>query len=139
MVVPAGVPIRANTNSINIDISHDRFTNRNPSFCFVDLDTADTAASAMTTLTGKMLLGRRLKVKPCIQKRDDIKTQQSPALVSSRWNSTSSAPKPTTLLLPQNEQRRLVISGLRKPVNDHASDREIRALFKNLPSKPCPE
>ena len=53
----------------NVNISTDPFTGRNPSYCFVDLGSADEAARAITELNGVDVLGRSLKVSPGVARR----------------------------------------------------------------------
>jgi len=52
-----------------ITMSIDPFTGRNPSYCFVDLDSAEEANRAMTELNGKDVLGRTVKINPGIAKK----------------------------------------------------------------------
>ena len=51
-----------------INMSTDPFTGRNPSYCFVDLDTAELASEAMAVLNGKEVLGRPVKINPGVKK-----------------------------------------------------------------------
>ena len=51
-----------------INMSTDPFTGRNPSYCFVDLETADAATRAMSELNGKEVLGRPVKINPGVKK-----------------------------------------------------------------------
>jgi len=93
----------------------------------------------METLPGKLLLGRPLKVRPCLQKREKG-NKACTALTTEHWRSTratppafeGTTPRNIPLLLPQHEQRRLIITGLPKPRSRYDSDLEIRALFKGL-------
>lgn len=52
-----------------IDMSTDPFTGRNPSYCFVDLRTAEEARTAMADLDGMEVLGRPVRIKPGVAKR----------------------------------------------------------------------
>jgi RNA recognition motif-containing protein len=61
----SGVRLLTNS-SVNVDISIDRFTLRNPSYCFVDLATNEEAREAMQSLSGVEFKGRPLKIKPCV-------------------------------------------------------------------------
>ena len=56
-------------NVVNVSISTDPFTGRNPSYCFVDLDSADEAQRAIAELNGIEVLGRNLRVSPGVAKR----------------------------------------------------------------------
>ncbi|KAL6707702.1 hypothetical protein ACN47E_003823 [Coniothyrium glycines] len=127
---------------VNLDISIDPFTQRNPSYCFVDMRDAQTAASAIRMLSGKMFLGRPLKVKPGVQKRPRNNLRYPDVLESTRWQSTSreqevlqhgGKPNSVTSLedpvLPIREKRRLFVGNLPRPVDHHASDTEIREIF----------
>ena len=51
-----------------INMSTDPFTGRNPSYCFVDLETVDEANRAMNELNGKEVLGRPVKINPGVKK-----------------------------------------------------------------------
>ncbi|OCL05748.1 hypothetical protein AOQ84DRAFT_390669 [Glonium stellatum] len=128
-----------------IDMSIDSFTGRNPSYCFVELQNEQLAKQAMVDLVNKDILGRQIKLKPCIQKRQDRKTDQS--ITFDRW--AKQAPEgvyleqpferdvapdinPMPFLDPIREKRRLYVGGLPKPTNQHASDAEIRELFSGF-------
>jgi hypothetical protein len=52
----------------NISMSVDPFSGRNPSYCFVDLETAEEAARAMAELSGMEVLGRPVKINPGMKK-----------------------------------------------------------------------
>jgi len=56
-------------NVAGVSISIDPFSGRNPSYCFVDLDTPDEAQRAIAELNGADVLGRALKVSPGVAKR----------------------------------------------------------------------
>jgi hypothetical protein len=85
----------------------------------------------MTTLSGQLLLGRPVQLKPCVRKRsnDDASRKQSSALYSQRWQRTQ---RDAPLLSPMHEQRRVIISGLPKRVSQHTSDLQVRALFEGF-------
>ncbi|KAL2811672.1 hypothetical protein BJX63DRAFT_398458 [Aspergillus granulosus] len=59
-----------------IDISIDPFSGRNPSYCFVDLETKELAERAMAELDGSDLLGRPVKIKPGVVKSPSERAQQ---------------------------------------------------------------
>ncbi|KAL3451634.1 hypothetical protein BJX65DRAFT_222280 [Aspergillus insuetus] len=59
-----------------IDISIDPFSGRNPSYCFVDLQTKELAERAMNELDGSDLLGRPVKIKPGVVKSASERAQQ---------------------------------------------------------------
>jgi RNA recognition motif. (a.k.a. RRM, RBD, or RNP domain) len=52
-----------------ISMSTDPFTGRNPSYCFVDLETADEANRAMSELNGKDVLGRAVRINLGVAKK----------------------------------------------------------------------
>jgi hypothetical protein len=99
----------------------------------------------MRVLSGKPLRGRPLKVKPCVQKRSAGLRPHSDPLDSTRWKERSgqssrqrhdlpelTSPPPnsaTDLLIPLQEDRRLFIGGLPRPIDNHSSDLELRELF----------
>ncbi len=62
-------------NVVGVNISIDPFTGRNPSYCFVDLDTPDEAQRAIAELNGVDVLGRALKVSPGVAKRGSAQGQ----------------------------------------------------------------
>ncbi|KAF1958109.1 RNA-binding domain-containing protein [Byssothecium circinans] len=153
---------REGVKIINIDISIDPFTHRNPSYCFVDLATPAAATTAMHLLPGTLLLGRPLKVKPCVQKRAPFPTSNayqpySASLQATRWKSSNadaavpstsapaSAPTdshdPTASISsstnpdpdpPSTTAHRVLVSNLPRPLDQHSSDLEIRALFREV-------
>ncbi|KAL4927282.1 RNA-binding protein [Aspergillus undulatus] len=59
-----------------IDIAIDPFSGRNPSYCFVDLETKDLAERAMAELDGADLSGRPVKIKPGVVKSASERQQQ---------------------------------------------------------------
>lgn len=56
-------------NVANISMSIDPLTGKNPSYCFVDFDTADDASRAMSQLNGQDVLGRAVRINPGVAKR----------------------------------------------------------------------
>jgi RNA recognition motif-containing protein len=52
-----------------ISMSIDPFTNRNPSYAFVDFETAEEASKAMDSVNGLELLGREVKVNPGVRRQ----------------------------------------------------------------------
>lgn len=53
-----------------LSMSIDPFTNRNPSYAFVDFESAEEAQRAMDEVNGKELLGRPVNVRPGVRKND---------------------------------------------------------------------
>ena len=77
-----------------------------------------------------MLLGRPVKVKPCVQKHSESKDVTQ--LQATRWSFTNGPndnPRGNDLLLPLRERRRVIVSGLPKPIDQATSDAELRELF----------
>lgn len=56
-------------NITGISMSIDPFTNRNPSYAFVDFETPEEAAKAMDGINGQELLGREVKVNPGVRRQ----------------------------------------------------------------------
>ncbi|KAL1983673.1 hypothetical protein VTN96DRAFT_10102 [Rasamsonia emersonii] len=125
-----------------IDISIDPFTGRNPSYCFVDLETKDQADRAMKELDGRDLLGRPVRVKPGVAKstqdRSFSRTTDSP---SPRANDKTGSPSYTFDRWQRNDAsahfkgyseqgRRLYVGGLPKLSSQLTIDNEIRNFFK---------
>ncbi|KAI1136799.1 RNA-binding domain-containing protein [Hypoxylon sp. FL0543] len=84
---PDDIEMLLNDNELasfeSIHISIDHFTGRNPSYCFVEFPDRETAERAMSTLEGKLLLGREVKCRPCIPKGGASGGRQNAAL--DRW------------------------------------------------------
>ena len=120
--------------SVNIDISIDPFTARNPSYCFVDLVSAEAATSAMHNLNGEKFFGRPLKIKPSVQKREAPQKVQAEGVIFDRWNNGPSRGLESRdhLRQPALEGRRLYVGGLSKPLDTLTSDTELRELFKDF-------
>jgi RNA recognition motif-containing protein len=119
---------------VNIDISIDPFTARNPSYCFVDMVSAEAATSAMHNLNGEKFFGRPLKIKPCIQKREASRKVQAEGVIFDRWNNGPSRGSESSghLRQPALEGRRLYVGGLSKPLDTLTSDTELREMFKDF-------
>lgn len=62
---------------VGVSISTDPFTGRNPSYCFVDLDSPEEAQRAIAELNGVDVLGRVLKVSPGVAKRGSAQGGQN--------------------------------------------------------------
>ncbi|KAL3471834.1 hypothetical protein BJX99DRAFT_236656 [Aspergillus californicus] len=60
-----------------IDIAIDSFSGRNPSYCFVDLETKELCERAMAELDGGDLLGRPVKIKPGVVKSASERQQRT--------------------------------------------------------------
>lgn len=64
-------------NVANISMSIDPLTGKNPSYCFVDFDSAEDAARAMAELNGQDVLGRAVRINPGVAKRLEGQTFSS--------------------------------------------------------------
>jgi len=93
----------------------------------------------MLELTNKDLLGRPVKLKPCVQKRENWKKDQPVTFY--RWaKQTPEGVYPEQPfegngapdISPVIESRRLYVGGLPKPQNQYASDTKIRELFRGF-------
>ena len=62
---------------VNTIMSTDPFTGRNPSYCFVDLETPEEATKAMNQLNGSDVLGRAVRINPGVAKKSGDGTPQS--------------------------------------------------------------
>ncbi|KAK2790496.1 hypothetical protein FQN52_005513 [Onygenales sp. PD_12] len=123
-------------NVEKIDISIDPFTGRNPSYCFVELETKTQADLAMAELNGKDMLGRPVKIKPGVPKsskepfgRRDMATtpeNQPPRFVFERWERTDAS---SHWYDYSAQGRRLFVGGLPRMPDQPTADYEIRKLF----------
>lgn len=145
-------------NSERIDIAIDPFTGRNPSYCFVDLETKELAERAMTELDGRDMLGRPVKIKPGVVKTQSERAQQqqqqqqrsdaSPRETRSspfsmdRWRRGDEAQPPrtpskttttTTASTPSNSDpsRRLYVGGLPRLTDQEAITSNMTNFFKD--------
>ncbi|KAF7984797.1 hypothetical protein HWV62_11800 [Athelia sp. TMB] len=130
-----------------IDMSIDPFTGRNPSYCFVDLETAEDASRAMAELNGKEILGRVAKIKPGVAKRPP---EYAPTPTRG-WGTRDTAParnhsteyKPTFDRWSRTDAHnhwegpplpghRLYVGGLPRIDGQPRVDAEIQALFRGF-------
>ncbi|KIW99499.1 uncharacterized protein Z518_11238 [Rhinocladiella mackenziei CBS 650.93] len=147
---------------VGVSISTDPFTGRNPSYCFVNVETAEEAERAMTELNGVEVLGRAVRVSPGVAKREQGQGQ-GPGQNGSggrearvrnvergwgretrqernseykptfdRWSRTDA---PSHWLTPQSEGRRLYIGNLPRMEPQSAVDEEIQSLFSTYLSE----
>ncbi|KIX99152.1 uncharacterized protein Z520_04728 [Fonsecaea multimorphosa CBS 102226] len=56
-------------NVVGVSMSTDPFTGRNPSYCFVDVESPEEAQRAMSELNGMDVLGRAVRVSPGVARR----------------------------------------------------------------------
>ncbi|KAI0384871.1 RNA-binding domain-containing protein, partial [Hypomontagnella monticulosa] len=146
-----------NTNElgafVSIHISIDPFTGRNPSYCFVEFSDRESADRAMSTLEGKLLLGREVKCRPCIPKGGPSGGKQDDA--PNRWGNWSGERNardrgdgdgPTSDRPPRGDDssasftryaqdftgQRLYVGGLPRMHDQAANSSEIGELFKDF-------
>ena len=61
----------AGFRDVTVSISTDPFTGRNPSYCFVDVESSDEARRAIDELNGVEVLGRRVRVSPGLARKSN--------------------------------------------------------------------
>jgi RNA recognition motif-containing protein len=110
-------------------MSVDPFTGRNPSYCFVELADRSQAESAMAQLNGTMVLGRPVRIKPCIPRTTERRKEWEESMLPSRWERTDAEKHFRGV---GAEGRRLYIGGLSRPLNQPDSERRIRELFNGF-------
>lgn len=114
----------------------DPFTGRNPSYCFVELETREQAEKAMQELNGKEILGRPVKVKPGVPKshRNQISgkatapmhdDEDSPRFAFDRWERTDAAKH----WRDYGDGQRLFVGGLPRVSDQLSVNHEIIKLF----------
>ncbi|KAE8145651.1 hypothetical protein BDV25DRAFT_164152 [Aspergillus avenaceus] len=121
-----------------IDIAIDPFTGRNPSYCFVDLESKELAEKAMNELDGRDMLGRPVKIKPGVVKSSSERAQQrtdaSPRADRSspqgldRWRRNDT---PTFAKLSSDSSRRLYVGGLPRLTEQDVITSNITSFFKD--------
>ncbi|KAI1647754.1 RNA-binding domain-containing protein [Daldinia loculata] len=136
----------------SIHISIDPFTGRNPSYCFVEFPDRESADLAMSTLEGKLLLGREVKCRPCIPKGGASGGRQGEG--SKRWGhwtgektttdeggeaslgqdirqgEQEGSPSSFTRYRNDFSNQRLYVGGLPRMHDQATNSAEIRELFK---------
>lgn len=120
---------------VHINMSIDPFTSRNPSYCFVELATRSQAERAMREVTGKSMVGRPVKIGPCVPKTRSLATQggngiyplrQAHKPVFDRWTRTDAKEH----WHKYNDQgRRLFVGGLPEMQDHYRVNAGIRELF----------
>ncbi|PKX90645.1 RNA-binding protein [Aspergillus novofumigatus IBT 16806] len=126
-----------------IDIAIDPFTGRNPSYCFVDLETKELADKAMTELDGRDMLGRPVKIKPGVaktasersqqQQQQQQRTESSPRsdkgspFALDRWRRNDAA---AFAKVNSDSSRRLYVGGLPKLTDPEIITTNITNFFK---------
>jgi RNA recognition motif-containing protein len=131
--------------SERIDIAIDPFTGRNPSYCFVDLETKELADKAMTELDGRDMLGRPVKIKPGVAKTASERSQQQQQ--QQQQQRTESSPRsdkgspfaldrwrrndaPVFAKVNSDSSRRLYVGGLPKLTDPEIITTNITNFFK---------
>lgn len=118
-------------SSLNIDMSTDPFTGRNPSYCFVDFRTTEDAQRALETMQGHYVLGSPVKLNYCTP-RKPVQNRKDELYAFNRWERAEEAP--SRWLAPHEEGRRLWVGGLhflRLP--QHVVNKQIRGFFDGWP------
>lgn len=111
-------------------MSIDPFTGRNPSYCFIDFHTAEDADAAMKNMQGQDVRGRPIKLNLHTQKTRAPR-QRGHKYVFDRWKRSEEAP---TRWVPPNDQgRRVYVSGLPWTEHQAAANSLIRDLFHGYP------
>jgi RNA recognition motif-containing protein len=120
-------------------MSIDPFTARNPSYCFVELETKEQAQNAMKELNGKRILDRPVKIKPGVPKshgnrfngRETISMhddENSPGYAFDRWERTDA----TTHWTAYTEDQRLYVGGLPRFPTQLEVNHEMIKLFNGF-------
>jgi RNA recognition motif-containing protein len=111
-----------------LDMSVDPFTSRNPSYCFVELNTADEAERAMGELNGIELLGRPVKIKPCTAPRRGRSDGNDRKLDRySQANEAREHWKPA-----EESAWRVRVDGLPRPKSQYHSEQVVARLFEGF-------
>ncbi|KAI2463354.1 RNA-binding domain-containing protein [Annulohypoxylon bovei var. microspora] len=129
----------------SIHMSIDHFTGRNPSYCFVEFPDRESADLAMTTLEGKLLLGREMKCRPCVPKGGASGGRQNPAGQDrwGRWSGEKNDDSPRGEQPPDSAEeglryrkdfagQRLYVGGLPRMHDQATNSAEINELFKDF-------
>ncbi|EXJ80087.1 hypothetical protein A1O3_08373 [Capronia epimyces CBS 606.96] len=142
-------------NVVGVTISTDPFTGRNPSYCFVDLGSAEEAQRAIADLNGVDVRGRALRVKPGVARRGQTSDQPQGENGTARevrvknfeqgWGRETKEERSTDYKptfdrwnrsdasshwqAPQTEGRRLFVGSLPRIEPQSALDEEIQTLF----------
>ncbi|KIW28779.1 uncharacterized protein PV07_04653 [Cladophialophora immunda] len=145
-------------NVVGVSMSTDPFTGRNPSYCFVDVESPEEAQRAMNELNGMDVLGRAVRVSPGVARRQGGQGQsnasgagagretrvkdfergwgrarESKEQKDSEYNPTfdrwSRTDANSHWTAPQSEGRRLYLGNMPRIEPQSAHDEEVRALF----------
>lgn len=126
-------------------MSIDPFTRRNPSYCLVDLENAQTVSLTTATLSRRLFKSRPRKVGPGVGKQLRAGNPQFSQPDSTRWKFTTRASSTfesyeelkTTNATPDvpaamREHRRLHVGNRPKPIDNHMSDLEVSGFSKDF-------
>lgn len=127
-------------------MSIDPFTGRNPSYCFVDMSSAENTQAVMAVLQGQMVRGRPAKInfdtgkrsrdhrRPIIVYDESHRPRQVPPpnvlagpYAFDRWSRTDAESHWTA---PMEEHRRLCVGGLPRIPGQGVVNLEMRGLFQ---------
>ncbi|OJJ47074.1 hypothetical protein ASPZODRAFT_132009 [Penicilliopsis zonata CBS 506.65] len=130
-------------NIERIDIAMDPFTGRNPSYCFVDLESKEEAERAMVELDGKELQGRPLKIKPGVAKTSAERSQQprtegsprgekSSPLNFDRWQRGERTEPSSPAKALGDQSKRVYVGGLPRLQDQEALQSNMVNFFQGL-------
>ncbi|KAL1995971.1 hypothetical protein VTN49DRAFT_837 [Thermomyces lanuginosus] len=122
---------------VRMDFSVDPFTSRNPSYCFVDMETKEQADRAMRELNGVDLLGRPVKIRPGVPPKSPRSSANNGArglatrasFTFDRWTRTDAEQHFKGY---SAQGRRLYVGGLPKLFNQAAIDAKINQFFSGF-------
>ncbi|KAF3391305.1 hypothetical protein F1880_007521 [Penicillium rolfsii] len=120
-----------------IDIAIDPFTGRNPSYCFVDLQTKEHAERAMVELDGHDMLGRPVKIKPGVAKSAERAAEHTRTPFSSpmsRWRPSESSNNSNTISSAKvnnnDSSQRVYVGGLPRLTEPESVQSNMRTFFQ---------
>jgi RNA recognition motif-containing protein len=142
---------------VNVHISIDRFTGRNPGYCFIEFADKAAADDAMEKLEGVPLFDRPVKCRPCQPKGNQRQASRWPREEgrdegstpgNNRWGnwgrpSGESGDRPAfvprnsgsgigQISKAQEEGRQLYVGGLPRMLDQAENDVEMRDIFKDF-------
>ncbi|KAJ5693421.1 hypothetical protein N7462_002844 [Penicillium macrosclerotiorum] len=114
-----------------IDIAIDPFTGRNPSYCFVDLQTKEHADQAMVELDGRDLLGRPVKIKPGVAKSAERTGEHSRSSFGlDRWRRPDATTSTDTTSTGQSDSSlRVYVGGLPRLTDASEAQSNMQTFF----------
>jgi RNA recognition motif-containing protein len=118
-------------HSERIDIALDPFTGRNPSYCFVDLESKEQAEKAMAELDAKELLGRALRIKPGVVRSSADQHSRSTSTTSpsgtvDRWRRQENT---SFAKMNSDSSQRVYVGGLPRLSELETLQSQIRSFF----------